>query len=263
MRRSTTVDGQKYHHVAKKMLFIMFFFMCAQRVTNAWLEPLRPHCRFQQQRWRCQRRNESPERTKRSLPHRFISKPNRISLNLLSRDDNNNSDRDPVLFLPLMEAELSSRVKKTVTDDDLEAAITDAKTAAELGVRKSQLQFYTAVSNGDTEALSKVWSETSHVRCVHPGMEAVEGRDAVMESWKRYFSVPVPPSVTTVGDSSSSSFVVDPERVRIDICGLIAVCSCVEKTQGGGQLEALNLYKRENGRWKMTLHQAGPIFRLL
>jgi ketosteroid isomerase-like protein len=156
-----------------------------------------------------------------------------------------------------MEAELASRIKESEKEDeDLQTAITDAKTAAEFGVRKSQSEFYEAFSNGDIEAMSNVWSDTSQIRCVHPGMASVEGRKAVMESWKRYFSVPVPPSA-----SSSSFFTIEPERVQIEICGLIAICSCVERTQGGGQLEALNIYKREDGRWKMTLHQAGPVMR--
>lgn len=180
------------------------------------------------------------------------------SLYAISGGDNYSKNiQDPVLRLPLMEAELASRIKESEKEDeDLQTAITDAKTAAEFGVRKSQSEFYEAFSNGDIEAMSNVWSDTSQIRCVHPGMASVEGRKAVMESWKRYFSVPVPPSA-----SSSSFFTIEPERVQIEICGLIAICSCVERTQGGGQLEALNIYKREDGRWKMTLHQAGPVMR--
>ena len=164
--------------------------------------------------------------------------------------------QDPVLRLPLMEAKFASQMEDPEYNDDnkhLEKAIADAKTAAEFGVRKSQSEFYEAVSSCDMDAMSDVWSTSSQIRCVHPGMASVEGRKGVMDSWQRYFSVPVPPS------SSSSLFTIQPERTQIEICGLVAICSCVEKTQGGGQLEALNIYKRENGSWKMILHQAGPI----
>ena len=172
-----------------------------------------------------------------------------------SGDNYQNNMQDPVLQLPILEAELASRVEESadVGVDDLQTAILDVKTVAEFGVRKSQSEFYEAFSNGDMDAMSNVWSESSPIRCVHPGMASVKGRKAVLESWKRYFSVPV------LSSSSSSFYTIEPERVQIEICGMIAICSCVERTQGGGQLEALNIYKRENKRWKMTLHQAGPV----
>ena len=164
---------------------------------------------------------------------------------LSSRDDDL---QDPVLRLPLMEAELAT-LSSDKDSSELETAIGDAKTAAEFGVRKSQLEFYDAFSKGDIEAMGRVWSTQSHVRCVHPGMSSLEGRDAVMESWKQLFS----------SSGGGKSFSIEPARVSIDICGLTAICSCIEKTEGGGELEALNIYKREDGSWRMTLHMAGPI----
>ena len=80
-----------------------------------------------------------------------------------------------------MEAELASRSERSDDHDDLKTAISNAKTAAQFGVRKSQLEFYEAFSNADLDAMSKLRSNTSHVQCVHPGMEAIEGRDEVME----------------------------------------------------------------------------------
>ena len=64
---------------------------------------------------------------------------------------------------------------------------------------------------------------------------------------------------TLVSMDAGASFAIEPENVRIDICGMTAICSCVERTPGGGRLEAINVYKREGGSWKMTLHQAGPV----
>lgn len=180
-----------------------------------------------------------------------------------SSSDNNINDQDPVLRLPLMEAELatlmmdgssssSSSSSENAKVEELKTSIADAKTAAEFGVRKSQLQFYGAFSAGDADAMSGVWSDVSHVRCVHPGMASLEGRDAVMESWRQILT---PPD----DDDDAPVFDIEPERVQIEICGSTAICSCVERTQNGGQLEAINVYKRENGSWKMTLHQAGPV----
>ncbi|CAB9504251.1 Inherit from bactNOG: 3-dehydroquinate dehydratase [Seminavis robusta] len=154
--------------------------------------------------------------------------------------------QDPVLRLPIMEAELAI-LGSDEDPTDLKTAIGDAKTAAEFGVRRSQLEFYDAFSNGDLEAMETVWSTESDVRCVHPGLPSIEGREAVMASWKQIFS------------GGKGKFSIEPARVQIEICGLTAICTCVEKAEGGGQLEALNIYKREGGSWRMTLHMAGPV----
>jgi len=245
----------------KRILLVILLWVGTQQPegANALLVPLHSTLFQPQQCWLFQQttRNKSQEQTRSPLiVHLNCGRPSGLSLNMSSREDSN-PNQDPVLRLPIMEAELASRIEDRLDDedDDLKTAISDAKTAAELGIRKSQLKYYTAVSNGDMDAMPEIWSETSPIRCVHPGMDSVQGREAVMESWRRYFSVPVPPS------ASSLFFTIKPERVQIDIYGLIAICSCVEKTEGGGQLEALNMYKRENGSWKMTLHQAGPILR--
>lgn len=206
----------------------------------------------------------SPEHRKRNLQREGIRQNAGLCLAGGYRADD--VDRDPVLRLPLLEAELATRKEcraseqqtgdgtdtdgsgGSLSDDELKTAIQDAKSAAELGVRRSQIQFYDAFSEMDWAAMCNVWSkEPSAVRCVHPGMEAVEGRDAVLESWKQIL------------DGPGAGFSIEPDRVKIEICGLVAICSCIEKTPGGGKMEALNVYKRENGSWRMTLHHAGPV----
>lgn len=153
---------------------------------------------------------------------------------------------DPVLQLPLMEAELASSDISKERKLELQEEIANAKTAAEFGVRSAQLLFYEAFSNQDEDAMRKVWStDNDSVRCVHPGMESLNGTDEVMKSWSLVFRGP--------------PFPIEPLRVKIEICGKTALCSCIEKTSNGGKLEALNVYRREGGSWKMTLHMASPI----
>jgi ketosteroid isomerase-like protein len=157
-------------------------------------------------------------------------------------------NQDPVLRLPLMEAELAA-LGQGNDPTQLKSAIANAKTAAEFGVRRAQLEFYEAFADGDLKAMERVWATESPVRCVHPAMSSLEGREAVMSSWKQIFS----------SSGQQGKFNIEPDRVQIEICGLTAICSCVEKTEGGGELEALNIYKREGGNWRMTLHMAGPV----
>jgi ketosteroid isomerase-like protein len=147
-----------------------------------------------------------------------------------------------------MEAELAT-LGQCDDPTQRESDIANAKTAAEFGVRRAQLEFYEAFSNGDLKAMERVWAMESPVRCVHPAMSSLEGREAVISSWQQLFSP----------GGQQGNFKIEPDRVQIDICGLTAICSCVEKTEGGGELEALNIYKREGGNWRMTLHMAGPV----
>jgi len=155
------------------------------------------------------------------------------------------SSDDPVSRLPLMEAELASE-----TDEDKKITLLEsidcAKTSAEFGIRSAQFQFYEAFTNQDIGAMKDVWSTAEDIRCVHPGMESLNGPLAVLDSFGQIFS-------------TGNAFTIEPSRTRIDVSGQTALCSCLEKTPGGGVLECLNLYRREDGHWKMILHMASPI----
>jgi ketosteroid isomerase-like protein len=143
-----------------------------------------------------------------------------------------------------MEAELASE-----TDGEkiikLKEGIDSAKTNAEFGVRKAQFNFYDAFTNQDLEAMKHVWSSAEDIRCVHPGMASMNGPETIMKSWAQIMQ--------------GTGFTITPSRTRIDINGQTALCSCIEETPGGGMLECLNVYRREDGIWKMILHMASPI----
>ena len=175
---------------------------------------------------------------------------------------------DPVLLLPLMEAELHSitnSVKGIKNDEEtepeevslsmrirqehLKEEIDNARTAAEFGVRKIQAEFYEAFCDQDIEKMNAVWSDDDpSIRCIHPGMGALNGKEKVMQSWKQVFQ-------------SGKKFEIGPSRVEIEICGKTALCSCIEEQPGsaGPGLEALNIYRREGGEWRMISHMASPI----
>jgi len=161
---------------------------------------------------------------------------------------------DNVLLLPLLEAELT-KLEGIVNDvpndelkdiqriQELKEAIDDAKTAAEFGVRRAQAEFYGAFSGANLEQMVNVWSRSEDVFCVHPGMESLQGFTAVIHSWEQIFA--------GYGDQDGDVFGIEPSRVKVDICGRTAICTCVEETNGG-RLEALNIYRREGGSWKMV-----------
>lgn len=141
-----------------------------------------------------------------------------------------------------MEAQLQATGPNSV----LETSIDDAKTAAEFSVRRAQVQFYDAFAKQDMELMASVWSKQYPCKCVHPGMPALHGREDVLQSWDQIFQAAQP-------------FSVEPTQPEIEICGRTAICTCVETMNGGGRLEAVNIYKREKGHWRLTLHISSPI----
>jgi len=182
---------------------------------------------------------------------------------VLNNDNTREDMEDNVLLLPLLEAELvklKGSLASETRDDDLEDTqriqelkdtIDNAKTAAELGVRRVQAEFYDAFSTADFNKMSNVWSRSNDVCCAHPGMHSLQGITPVMESWKQIFS-------GSAGSDDKNAFQLNPSRVKVDICGRTAICTCVEETNGG-RLEALNIYRREGGTWKMINHMASPV----
>ncbi len=197
----------------------------------------------------------------------------RISpLQIFSDDSisNSNMKMDPVLEIPLLEAKLIAELESDMVDNDvvldLKQQIGDAKTAAEFGVRRAQLQFYEAFARGDYEAMADVWSKKHPVSCVHPCQNRLEGYDVVMQSWKEILAVSGLAAVTSFesdhdddndddDDDDEYSFRIEPANVQMEICGSTAIVSCLEQTgsEDAAPLEAVNIYKRENGNWKMTM----------
>ena len=102
--------------------------------------------------------------------------------------------------------------------------------------------FYHAFVNGDAPAMDSLWASRAPVCCIHPGWQAIHERDPVLESWRTILTDP--PDIRCVAP-------------RPYIYGDAAFVVCFEVI-GGDHLIATNYFVREDGRWKMTHHQAGP-----
>jgi len=235
----------------------------------------------QQQQWVCLIRNND---------RRINLSSSRKNAIIGDGDDNgngsvsaeNNIDDDDVMLLPVLEADLarlkSSSSAATTMDEEegslilddviqeLEEKISAAKMAAEFGIRMAQSEFYDAFSNQNLQKMKNVWSLSDDVSIVHPGMGKLQGNAAVMQSWNQIFmgfrSTSSSDDVKNdddedEDDDTNSLFRIEPSRVDINICGRTAICSCVEEVNGA-KLEALNIYRREDGKWRMTMHMASP-----
>jgi len=107
--------------------------------------------------------------------------------------------------------------------------------------------FYDAFARGDAGAIEAMWARRAPVACVHPGWDALHGRDEVVASWRSILS----------GSSGAS---VRCSRPSAYVLGDSAYVVCGETIQGS-ELVATNLFVREDGEWKLVFHQAGPVHR--
>ncbi|MDE2229260.1 MAG: nuclear transport factor 2 family protein [Alphaproteobacteria bacterium] len=111
-------------------------------------------------------------------------------------------------------------------------------------VLAANLEFYRAFGRGDYAGMEAIWARQAAVLCLHPGWNAVEGREAVMESWRRVLNDP--------------DFRIMCHNERVHLYGDIAIVLCEEELSGG-LLAATNIFIREEGAWRMIHHQASAV----
>ncbi len=113
--------------------------------------------------------------------------------------------------------------------------------------------FYRAVESLNGDLLEEILARHEPVRVVHPGWPLISGRANVKASWERIFD-----------NAGVMQFtIVDPEA-HLD--GDFAWVTCTEKltsVQSGRVVEGLvattNLFRRENGDWRIAHHHGSPV----
>lgn len=102
--------------------------------------------------------------------------------------------------------------------------------------------FYSAFAAGDSDAMENIWSATADITCIHPGWPAVNGRPAVLDSWRSILS--------------SNAPLIAAADAEVRVIGDMAYVICNEHLEPG-TLIATNIFVFEDGAWKMIHHQAG------
>jgi ketosteroid isomerase-like protein len=116
---------------------------------------------------------------------------------------------------------------------------------AELDVLEANDAFYRAFAQRDARAMVGIWAEASPVACIHPGWDVLDGREAVLESWRGILGSPTAPEIAC-------------SLAEARVLGDAAFVTCQEAI-GSGRLAATNVFVREHGAWRMVHHQATPI----
>ncbi len=111
-------------------------------------------------------------------------------------------------------------------------------------VLAANASFYRAFREGDVALMDAVWAVQHEVVCIHPGWQALCGRDAILRSFARIVEGPKPPSIECH----------DP---KVFFQNDVAVVICSERIQNK-TLVATNIFTRETAGWVMVHHHAGP-----
>ena len=192
-------------------------------------------------------------------------------------------------------ATLRAKLDAAIDAEDyaLAASLRDALRALEddavAGVTEANARFYAAFRAADIDVMASCLGFGDNVTVIHPGCNAIRGREAVLESWRVIFSgatraagrgaavaldieavdvqVYAPPAPKD-SDSSEYSSPSNSENGSIGSSssssnnskgtGALGVVTCVERVDGGdstGRVVATNVFERgSDGRYRMILH---------
>jgi ketosteroid isomerase-like protein len=114
-------------------------------------------------------------------------------------------------------------------------------------------RFYDAFEQGSLDAMEDIWLRAPYVRCIHPGGSVIEGRDAVLEAWRRMFE----------GEMTIKFSLRD---VRAEVHGRIGVVVLAEEVAyRSGALShattvfATNVFEHDGTAWKLIHHHGSPL----
>lgn len=113
--------------------------------------------------------------------------------------------------------------------------------------------FYRALSTRDIELMGKVWVQDSRAKCVHPGWTALNGWDAIRQSWESVFD-------------PSDQLDIEVSNLAVEVNGDSAWVMCIQKLTyvnrypaGVNMSLSTNIFIRSENGWKMVVHHASPL----
>ena len=115
--------------------------------------------------------------------------------------------------------------------------------SVESDVLAANQAFYRAFASGDVAAMESVWADDEGIACAHPGWRLLIGRGSVLKSWRDILGNN-PPAIAC-------------RAPMVLLAGEACAVLCYEELDSSVML-ATNLFRLEEGRWKLFHHHAGP-----
>ena len=115
----------------------------------------------------------------------------------------------------------------------------------ELEVLEANEAFYRAFAARDPDTMDALWAQRAPVACIHPGWDALDGREEVVGSFR---------AILTSGGAPQ----VRCSEASAHVMGDTAFVTCHELI-AGARLVATNVFAREDGVWRIVHHHASPL----
>jgi ketosteroid isomerase-like protein len=115
----------------------------------------------------------------------------------------------------------------------------------DIEVLEANEAFYRAFAARDVAAMDAAWARQAPVACIHPGWDALDGREEVVGSFRAILE-------------SGSAPRVRCTLAQAHLLGEVAFVTCHELVEGA-TLVATNLFVREEGAWRLCHHQASQL----
>ena len=129
---------------------------------------------------------------------------------------------------------------------------TDAPEGARAELLAVNAAFYESLETFDLPRMKSLWLRGDGVRCVHPGWEAIDGYEAVIESWEQVFR--------NTGWMRVSA--TDVSTLRVGDIGLVYCSENItaknDEEVGVAVTMATNAFRRTADGWRLFLHHASP-----
>ena len=106
-------------------------------------------------------------------------------------------------------------------------------------------EFYRAFCERDIGALEDLLAVRSPVACIHPGWDILTDREEVLNSWRQILTHQQDVAIEC---RDATPYVFDD----------VAIVLCHEHL-GGHVLAVTNMFRHEDGEWRMIHHQASPM----
>ncbi len=135
-------------------------------------------------------------------------------------------------------------------EDEAPEAAYDASDALPFSTpQAAEAGFYGALERGDADALLAVWADDEEVVCIHPGGERLTGRGALEKSWREMLA-------------GQPGMHFELEEVHTARSGQLSIHTLRERITVGGRQAgvalATNVYRLEEGGWRLLIHHASP-----
>jgi ketosteroid isomerase-like protein len=115
----------------------------------------------------------------------------------------------------------------------------------EFEVLEANERFYRALAAQDADAMDALWAQHAPVACIHPGWDALNGRAAVVGSFRAILESGGAPQIRITAATAH-------------VLGEAAFVTCHEVISGA-RLVATNVFVREDGAWRMVHHHSSSM----